>query len=194
MWKRSNFAGITNHIRVVWSITNNADHFRMIRITGDNDVSTFPGCSFSQMLDAGHKGTSSINHFSCTMLQLVLHLRSDTVCANDGNRISVGFVRRIYGRYSLSTQTFHLLGIVYEWTERANRASSFLNGLLDHFNGAFDAEAEPVFISKENFHQSSVSCSVDSDRRWWNIAGSIFPAFLSPLVAQSVAPGNPVIN
>jgi hypothetical protein len=41
---------------------------------------------------------------------------------------------------------------VNQRTERSNRASSFLDGLLDHFDGALDAEAEPVFIRKQNFH------------------------------------------
>jgi len=69
----------------------------MIRITGNHHVATFTCGTFSQMLDASYKGTSGIDNFSCTMLEIVLHLRSYAMCTNDRDGVSVCFVRRIYG-------------------------------------------------------------------------------------------------
>jgi hypothetical protein len=83
---------------------------------------------------------------------------------------------------------------VNQWSERANRASSFLYGLFDHFDGAFDAKAKPVFIRKENFHQCALSYSVDLNGRGRDIVRSVVAAFLPPLFAKPIASRNPLVN
>ena len=59
--KIRDFLGITNNERIFWSVTNHADHFRVIRIAGDHDVTTFGRGTFGESLHAGHERTCGVD-------------------------------------------------------------------------------------------------------------------------------------
>jgi hypothetical protein len=48
-------------------------------------------------------------------------------------------------------QALHLLLVVNERAEAPHRASG-PDGLLDHFDRPFDAEAKPIFVGQQNLH------------------------------------------
>ena len=137
---------IAHDVGVVWRVTNNADHFRMIGISGDDDVTALACRAFCKMLHARNKRTGRIDYFRGALLEFVLHLRRHAVRTNDRDRIGVGFFRGIDRRDALRAETFHLLRVVNQWTEGANRPRAFFDHLFDHLDRSFNAETESVFV------------------------------------------------
>src|SRR5688572_30158115 len=100
------------------------------------------------MLHASDKWTGGVDNFRRALFEIVLDLRRDAMGANYGDRVAVGFIGSVDGRNTLRAEPFHLLGVVNQWTEGANGPSAFVNRFFNHFDGAFDAETESIFISQ----------------------------------------------
>jgi translation initiation factor IF-1 len=118
----------------------------MIRIACDDDVASLSRGTFREMLHASNKRTRCVDHFRRTVFELALYLRRHSMRTNNGDRVGVSFVRRINGRNTLRAEPFHLLGIVNQWTQRADGPRAFFNHFFHHLDCAFDAETEPVFV------------------------------------------------
>src|SRR6185295_12776026 len=100
------------------------------------------------MLDPRHKWTCGVDHFRGALFEVVLNLRSHTACADDGNRNGIGLLWRVDGRNTLGAESFHLLRVMNQWTERTNRAGTFIDRFFNHLDGALDAETEPELLSQ----------------------------------------------
>jgi hypothetical protein len=89
----------------------------MIRIAGDDYVSTLPGSSLGKMLHSRNEWAGGVNYFGCAFFQLALHLRCDAMSPDDGDRVGISFFGGINSRYSTRSESFHLLSVVNQWSE-----------------------------------------------------------------------------
>src|SRR5262245_10989284 len=99
----------------------------MIGIAGNYHVASLQGGTFGEMLHASNKRAGCIDYFCGAFFEFTLHLRRHTVSANDGDCVGVRFVRRIDRRDAATPEPFHLLGVVNEWTKRANRPHTLID-------------------------------------------------------------------
>ena len=145
--KRSNFAGVANDIGIVRRIANDTDHFRMVRITGNYDVSAIFRSALRQVLHPGNERAGGVDHFCGALFQITLDLRRDAVGANYSYRVGIGFRWFVDRRYTQFTEPFHLLGVVNQWSKGTNGTNAFVQRVFDHFDRTFDAKTKPVFVS-----------------------------------------------
>jgi hypothetical protein len=147
LWKRSNFAGVAHDIRIVRRISNYADHLGMIRITGYDNIPAVFGSAFSQMLNSGNEGAGGVYDFRGPSFQVTLNLRRYTVSANYRDRVGIGLAWFVDRRNAQLAQSLHLLSVVNQGSQRANRTYAFIERIFNHFDGAFDAKTESEFFS-----------------------------------------------
>jgi hypothetical protein len=85
------FTGIAHDVSIIRRVTNYANHFRMIRITGDYDIASLSCGSFRQVLNSRHKRARGIDNFRGAFFKFALDLRRNSVGTNYGDCVGVGF-------------------------------------------------------------------------------------------------------
>jgi hypothetical protein len=120
----------------------------MIRIASNNNISTLLRRSLREVLHPSDKRAGSIDHFCGSLFQIVLHLRRNAVSPDYSNGFAVCFDRGVNSGNSQAAESFHLLGVVDQWTKRTNWSNAFCDGVLDHFHGPLDAKTESEFFGK----------------------------------------------
>src|SRR2546425_56051 len=73
------FAGVAYDEGVIWRITYNSDHFRMLGVPGDDNMTAVLGRALGQSLHASYKGTGGIDNPGRALLQFGLNLRRHAV-------------------------------------------------------------------------------------------------------------------
>src|SRR5688572_7233990 len=136
---------------MVRSISFDADHLGMVGIANDNDMSAFRSSTRCQPLDACDERTGRVDDLRRLFLELLLYARRNAMCADDRG-LAATYLYRFRDRCNaLVSEPLHLLLVVDQGPEASNRLAGS-NGLLDHFDRAFDSEAETVFVCEQNFH------------------------------------------
>src|SRR5260370_27735367 len=86
--------------RIVRSIADHANHFRMIGITRDDHVTAVSCSTFGQPLHASYKGTGGIDNLRRALFQFGLNLRRHTVRPNDRDFVLLDLAWVLDGSYA----------------------------------------------------------------------------------------------
>jgi len=84
-------------MRVLWRITNDADHFRVVRIAHYDDIASLLGGPFRKLLNLGYKRTSRINHFCRARFQVALNFRRHAMRPDDSGNVFGRLFRQVDG-------------------------------------------------------------------------------------------------
>jgi hypothetical protein len=140
-----NFAGVTDNERIRGRVTDNADHFGMVRTAGDYNVAAFLGGALSQTLHASHEWAGRVHYQGGALLELDLDQGRHAVRANDGYFVLAHLASRFDGGHAFAFQASHFLRVVNQRAQSAYRRANFQR-VLNHFDGALDAKTKSEFV------------------------------------------------
>ena len=91
------FARLADDERIVRRIADDANHLRVIRVAGHDDVPSLLGRALRQALHAGDERACGIDNLGRAGFELQLHQRRDAVGANHRDLVFRNFRRVLDG-------------------------------------------------------------------------------------------------